>query len=179
MPHANVGVYALPPVDGARLHAELVTELARLGVRATYAWKAFPIRTYARGTIVAVPHAVLVGDAAGADALMGEGISFALEYGIAAAEAIVAAHATGDWRFAGYAHAVETGPLGRKLRRLALGARLFYGRHHRFWFRIAAASPRAQAIGLAWYNGAGGWERPSALAAVAALLRPGPNHVKT
>src|SRR5690349_17943253 len=172
VPHANVGVYALPPVDGARVHAELVAELARLGVRATYPWKAFPIRTYARGTVVAVPHAVLVGDAAGADALMGEGISFALEYGIAAAEAIVAAHATGDWSFAGYARAVATGPLGRKLRRLAVAARLFYGPRHRFWFGVAGASARAQAIGLAWYNGTGGWDERGALAALGALLRP-------
>src|SRR5262245_12242767 len=173
VPHANVGVYALPPVDGARLRAELVTELARLGGPASDGWKAFPIRTYARGTRVAAPHAVLVGDAAGADALMGEGISFALEYGMTAAQAIVRAHATGDWTFRDYARAVETDPIGRKLRRLALAARLFYGRHHRFWFRVAAASPRAQRIGLAWYNGTDGWESRSALAAVGALVRRG------
>src|SRR5207249_686073 len=118
VPHANVGVYALPPVDGARLQAELVTQLAGLGVPASYGWKAFPIRTYARATAVAAPHTVLVGDAAGADALMGEGISFALEYGMTAADAIAHAHATRDWAFRDYAHAVERGALGRKLRRL-------------------------------------------------------------
>jgi flavin-dependent dehydrogenase len=145
-----------------RLHAELVTALAALGATASYGWKAFPIRTYARATAVAGPHAVLVGDAAGVDALMGEGISFALEYGMTAATAIVRAHATDDWSFRDYARAVERGPLGRKLRRLALGARLFYGRHHRLWFRVAAASSRAQAVGLAWYNGTGRWRRREA-----------------
>ena len=173
VPHANAGVYALPPVDGGRLQAELAAELGRLGARPR-PWKAFPIRTWAPGTRVAAPHALLAGDAAGCDVLMGEGISFALEYGMLAADAIVAAHASRDWSFRGYAHGVERGPLGRKLRRLHLGARLFYGRHRRLWFRVAAASARAQAIGLAWYNGVEGWDGRGAGAALAALvgLRP-------
>jgi flavin-dependent dehydrogenase len=153
VPHANVGVYALPPVDGARLEAELAAELARLRAPAGRR-KAFPIRTHA----------------AGCDPLMGEGISFALEYGVLAADAIVAARAEGDWSFAGYTRAVHRGPIGRKLRRLGLSARLFYGRASRLWFAVAAASPRAQAIGLAWYNGVGGWEDRSPLAALAALV---------
>jgi len=168
VPHANVGAYALPPAGGARLRAELDAALADVGARAA-AWKAFPIRTYARGQVVAAPHALLVGDAAGCDPLMGEGISFALEYGRLAAEAILAAHARGEWSFRAYARAVHRGALGRKLRRLSLGARLFYGPHRRLWFRLAAASPRAQAIGLGWYNGTGGWEERGALAALAAL----------
>src|SRR5262249_43994524 len=105
---------------------------------------------------VAAPHALLVGDAAGCDALMGEGISFALEYGTLAADAIVDARRRGDWTFGRYARAVERGSLGRKLRRLALLARLFYGPRRPWWFRVAALSGRAQRIGLDWYNGAGG-----------------------
>src|SRR5439155_20015818 len=100
-----------------------------------------------------------------------EGISFALEYGLLAAEAICEAHGTGDWSFRGYARAVERGPLGRKLRRLGLATRLFYGPRCRLWFRLAAASPHAQAIGLAWYNGVDGWDRRSAFAALAALFK--------
>ena len=169
VPHANVGVYGLPPVDGARLRDELAVELARIGAEPA-GWKAFPIRTHAPGTRVAAPHALLVGDAAGCDPLMGEGISFALEYGMLAADAIVVAHASGDWSFRGYARAVERGVLGRKLRRLYLGARLFYGPRQRLWFRVAAASARAQAIGLAWYNGVDGWDRRGALSALAALV---------
>jgi flavin-dependent dehydrogenase len=137
-------------------------------------WKAFPIRTFDAGTTVAAPHALLVGDAAGVDPLMGEGISFALEYGVLAADALVEGRASADLGCAAYARAVVEGPLGRKLRRLALGTRLFYGPRRRLWFRIAAASRRAQTIGLAWYNGQGGWDRRSPGAALAALvgLRP-------
>ena len=171
VPHANAGVYALPPIDGARLHAELAAELRRIGAPPAATWKAFPIRTYAPGTPVAAPHVLLAGDAAGCDPLMGEGISYALEYGILAADAILAARATGDYRFRSYARAVRRSTLGRKLRRLALGARLFYGPRHRFWFRVAAAHPGAQAIGLAWYNGVDGWEERSVLEALVALVR--------
>jgi flavin-dependent dehydrogenase len=170
VPHANVGVYALPPVDGAWLGRELSGELARIGARADGRRKAFPIRTYGARTRVAAPHAVLVGDAAGCDPLMGEGISFALEYGTLAAEAIVAAHVEREWSFARYARAVARGPIGRKLRRLELAARLFYGPRRRLWFRLAAASARAQAVGLAWYNGVDGWDERGALAALAALV---------
>ena len=168
VPHVNVGVYALPPVDGTRLRSELAVELGLFGAAAT-GWQAFPIHAYVGPPRLAAPHAVLVGDAAGVDPLMGEGISFALEYGLLAAEAVCDAHATGDWSFRGYARAVERGPLGRKLRRLSLATRLFYGRRHRLWFRLAAASRRAQTIGLAWYNGVDGWDRRSAFAALAAL----------
>jgi hypothetical protein len=53
-----------------------------------------------------------------------------------------------------------------------LGARLFYGQWSRLWFRVAAASPRAQAIGLAWYNGTDGWDERGAWAALRALVMP-------
>src|SRR5262249_33036594 len=113
VPHANVGVYALPPVDGVHLQAELRQTLAGVGAEPR-AWKAFPIRTYASGAAVAAPHALLVGDAAGADPPMGGGIAFALEYGVLAADAILAARATGDWSFRSYARAVARGAIGRK-----------------------------------------------------------------
>jgi len=168
-PHANVGVYALPPADGARMQRELTGILATIDARTT-TWKAFPIRALTPASVVAAPRALLVGDAAGVDPLMGEGISFALEYGDLAAQAIVEARATGDWSFAGYPRAVHRGPIGRKLRRLGLGARLFYGRASSLMFRIANASARGQAIGLRWYNGVDGWDERGAGRALWALL---------
>ncbi|MFN8545672.1 MAG: NAD(P)/FAD-dependent oxidoreductase [Candidatus Binatia bacterium] len=160
VPHANVGVYALPPVEGTRLKAELTETLADVGA-ALRSWQAFPIHTYAPGAPVSAPGVVLVGDAAGVDPLMGEGISFSLEYGLLAADAIVAAHARDGRAFAGYARAVHRGPIGRKLRFLGRAARVFYGRAGGIAFHLAAASPRAQAVGLKWYNGVDGLdERP-------------------
>ena len=169
VPHANVGVYALPPADGLRMQRELAGIVRDIGARAA-PWKAFPIRTLTPRSAVAAPRALLVGDAAGVDPLMGEGISFALEYGDLAAQAVVEAVTTGDWSFGGYARAVQDGPIGRKLRRLGLGARLFYGRASALMFRLAGASARGQAIGLRWYNGVDGWDERSAAHALWALL---------
>ena len=169
VPHANVGAYALPPADGTRMQRELADILGTIGARAT-TWKAFPIRVLTRHSAVAAPRALLVGDAAGVDPLLGEGISFALEYGDLAARTLIEAQATGDWSFARYAPAVHGGPIGRKLRRLALGARLFYGRVSGIMFRVAGASARAQAIGLRWYNGVDGWDERSAARAMWTLL---------
>jgi geranylgeranyl reductase family protein len=152
-PHANVGVYGLPPVDGARLDDELRRLLAELGADQRTRRQAFPIRTWVPGITVAAPRALLVGDAAGVDPLMGEGISFALEYGVLAADAIVRALGRGDFGFGDYAAAVHGGPLGRKLALLDAVARRFYGPQGWLWFRLARLSGRARRMGLEWYNG--------------------------
>jgi flavin-dependent dehydrogenase len=151
------------------MQRELAEILSTIDARAA-TWKAFPIRALTPQSVVAAPRALLVGDAAGVDPLMGEGISFALEYGELAAQAVVEARATGDWSFARYARGVHAGPIGRKLRRLHFGARLFYGRASSLMFRLASASARGQAIGLRWYNGVDGWDERSAASAMWALL---------
>jgi flavin-dependent dehydrogenase len=170
--HVNVGVYALPPASGAQLQLELAAVLADVGARPTR-WEAFPIRTCVPGAPVGAPHALLVGDAAGCDPLMGEGISYALEYGITAADAIVTSRAQGGDASALYRRAVETGVMARKLRRLEWASRRFYGRRAAWWFGLARLSRRAQHVGLAWYNGIGAWDERSGWAALAALMRPG------
>src|SRR5262249_6129854 len=148
-PHVNVGVYALPPASGAQLQRELAAALAGVGARATR-WQAFPIRTFVSGAPVAAPHALLVGDAAGCDPLMGEGISCALEYGILAADAIVAARTQGVEAAAGYQRAVRAGAMARKLRRLEWASRHFYGPRAAWGFRLARLTRRARPVGLDW-----------------------------
>jgi flavin-dependent dehydrogenase len=166
--HVNVGVYALPPVSGESVQRELARVLDDVGARPTR-WQAFPIRTFVPGAPVASLQTLLVGDAAGCDPLMGEGISYALEYGMMAADAI----AGGGDVAASYARTVAVSPTARKLRRLDWGARRFYGRHGAWWFRLARLSRRAQAIGLAWYNGVDHWDERSGWAALRALVWPG------
>jgi flavin-dependent dehydrogenase len=167
VPHLNIGAYTLHPI-GTRLDDALHEYLAELGA-SPVRWQAFPIHWYAPGARLAGPHVLLTGDAAGADPLMGEGISLALEYGRHAAAAAVAAWHDGDFSGAAYERAIRRSWFGRKLGRLHLGARLFYGRAWPLWFAIAAGSQRLQAIGLKWYNGVDGWDRRSGWAALAAV----------
>jgi hypothetical protein len=58
---------------------------------------------------------LLVGDAAGAEPVFGEGIAPALGYGQVAAAAIERAFATNDFTFAGYRRQVLSSPVGRYL----------------------------------------------------------------
>ena len=166
--HVNIGAYAVD-TPGALLTRVVECELARIGAEVRPRFQAFPIHWYQSRAPLAGRRVMLVGDAAGVDPLMGEGISFALEYGCRAADSIDTAFAGGDFSFAAYERGVRASWLGRKLRRLNLAVRLFYGPTWRVWFGIAARSARARELGLRWYNGIDGWDRRSGWDAARAL----------
>ncbi len=171
VPHANIGVYHVEAEGtGPLLQRVLADYLQRLEAPRV-AIKSFPIRWYGRGVRVAAPNVLLAGDAAGCDALMGEGISYAMEYGRFAAGAVRRGLANGDYSFASYESEIAGSWLGKKLRRLEMATRLFYGPAWRLWFAIAAGSPVAREIGIRWYNGVDGWDRRSGWEALAAWLQ--------
>jgi geranylgeranyl reductase family protein len=170
-PHVNVGAYTLTP-EGKRTNDALTDYLAEMTSARPHR-SAFPIRWYRSGTRIAAPHVLLAGDAAGVDPLMGEGISLAMEYGSFAAGAIRHAVQSGDFSGASYQRAVESSWLGRKLSRLHLATRLFYGPTWRFWFALAEHSSRLRGIGLRWYNGIDEWDRRSGWEAVRSVLGGG------
>jgi flavin-dependent dehydrogenase len=168
-PALNLGAYALDRGEAVSLTA-LVREHARgLGV-VSPRLEAFPIRWYdARGPI-ALPGALLAGDAAGCDPLMGEGISYAFEYARLAADHVAEAFERGQFDFAEYTRAVAHSWFGRKLRRLGTVARVFYGRGARLGFALASRSRRLQDVGIRWYNGVGDWDRISGWQALGRAL---------
>lgn len=86
-----------------------------------------PLRWLERGAPLSAPHVLLVGDAAGACALFGEGISPALGYGELAAGALARGFARGDLSFSSYTRDVSWSALGRALHRRRVLARLVYG----------------------------------------------------
>lgn len=167
-PHANIGAYAVTP-SGTALDEAFDEYLGELGA-GTPRRVAFPIHWYEPGARIASDGAWLVGDAAGVDPLMGEGISLAMEYGELAAGAIIAAVRRRDGDARAYQRAFEQSWLGAKLRRLHLATRLFYGPTWRVAFALAERSRRLRALGLRWYNGVDGWDRRSGWEAVGALL---------
>ena len=93
-----------------------------------------PIRWFSPFSRFAVPRVVLVGDAAGADGIFGEGISIALGYGKLAAGAIRDAVARDDYSFRSYRGRVLTSPLGRALT-LRTGITHILYRLHWEWFQ--------------------------------------------
>jgi flavin-dependent dehydrogenase len=95
----------------------LAKEMARHGYNINdYEIKGHPIRWYSPQNQVSVPRVLLVGDAAGADPIFGEGISIALGYGAVAAREIAESHQRNEFSFHGYK---------RRLVRSALGQTLF------------------------------------------------------
>lgn len=83
-----------------------------------------PVQNYSR------PRVLLVGDAAGIEPWLGEGISVALAYGPVAAETICSALESKDYSFANYGKNINRSSLGAFLNRNRLLARYFY--HKRF-----------------------------------------------
>ncbi len=93
-----------------------------------------PIRWFSPFNRFAVPRVVLVGDAAGADGVFGEGISIALGYGRIAAQAIQAAVASNDYSFRDYGRRILASPLGQALT-LRTGITHILYRLHWAWFQ--------------------------------------------
>lgn len=129
-PFMNRGVFdsrARPEKPKADLKEILAAEMAERDRRLDdYELKGHPIRWWSARGRFARPRVLLVGDAAGADPLMGEGISFALGYGGPASEAIIDAFARGDFSFDTYAARLLDHPLFVHLRLRVRLARVAY-----------------------------------------------------
>jgi menaquinone-9 beta-reductase len=109
------------------LQAALADEFGRHGYRlAEYKLEAHPLRWFEPGSAFSAPHVLLAGDAAGADALFGEGISIALGYGELAARAIQAAFVSNDFSFREYRKTILRSQLGQALGRRTWMAKLYY-----------------------------------------------------
>lgn len=80
-----------------------------------YKLKGHPIRWWGKDGRFSQPRVILVGDAAGTDPLFGEGISFALGYGVPAAKAINDAFARQEFSFSTYADIVQRETLFKQL----------------------------------------------------------------
>jgi flavin-dependent dehydrogenase len=131
--HMNRGIYDAriqTNTPRAALKSSLETMLADRDVDADGCEvMGHPIRWFDPRSVFSIPHVLWVGDAAGADPLMGEGIAYALAYGHVAASAISDAFSTNDFRFADYRDRILAHPLGASLRRRARIANWLYRIH--------------------------------------------------
>lgn len=134
------GIYdsnAVSQTERAPLRDVLAAEMAVQGYSlADYPLKGHPIRWYEPANKPAIRHILLVGDALGAGALLGEGISPALGYGRVAAQEIVSAFARNDFRFRSYKGRLLRSRLGGSLWRRTFIAKLFYLFETDFWQRF-------------------------------------------
>jgi flavin-dependent dehydrogenase len=109
------------------LRNSLAGEFRRHGYNLNdYKLEGHPLRWFEAKSAFSAPHILLVGDAAGADALFGEGNSIALGYGEFAARAIRDAFTRNDFSFRGYKAGLLRSEMGKSLRRRTWWARFFY-----------------------------------------------------
>jgi flavin-dependent dehydrogenase len=101
-----------------------------------YKLEGHPLRWFEARSVFSSPRILLVGDAAGADALFGEGISIALGYGEFAAHAIRDAFTRQDFSFHGYKASILHSEMGKSLRRRTWWARFFYRLRWRAFQRL-------------------------------------------
>ena len=131
------GIYdsnAVPQTERAPLREVLAAEMAAHGYSLEDAeLKGHPIRWYEPANKPATRHILLVGDALGAGALLGEGISPALGYGRIAADEIQSAFRKNDFSFRGYTLRLLRSGLGGSLWRRTFIAKLFYLFETDFW----------------------------------------------
>lgn len=157
---------------------EFTRALAERGVAPGAArWKGFPERAFDPRLPPAMPRALLVGDAAGIDPLMGEGIAQSFAYAEIAAETILGARRRDDYRFLDYRPRLFRSPLGRELRLTARTADTLYSaRHFPFWISLLFDSATVRnVVGEALAEGGGLSSRLGriTLAAVGRLISRG------
>lgn len=142
----NVGIMHYPTDrrSGGWLTERLREGLAHWGVELpSKGAKGWPVYGYEPGSVIAAPRLLTIGDAAGIDALTGEGIAVAMEQAILAGDDIAAALRSGELGFAGFGAKVRRAVVGRELtldRRLA---RLLYqgGDGWKEWMSLVLFDP--------------------------------------
>ncbi len=118
-PRMSCGVYD-SRMDVSRSRASLPDHLTAGVLRAerrgqNLKLQGHPIHWFSPKNLLSAPGVVLVGDAAGADPLFGEGIGVGLGYGAEAAKAIQRGFARHDFSFAGYKRSILFSDVGRYL----------------------------------------------------------------
>ncbi len=141
VPTMNRGLFDArvhPERPRAELKSVLETELEARSVNPTEVHlMGHPERWFDARAPHSAPRIVLAGDAAGTEPLIGEGISHALNFGMVAADAVVAAFAREDFSFRDYNRVVARSALGRRLRLKRLLAHFFYGNRTEWQYRLA------------------------------------------
>jgi menaquinone-9 beta-reductase len=141
----NVGLMHYP---ASRKGGSELTRMLREGLwahglelppKGTRGWPVWGFHPRAR---VSAPRIVTVGDAAGIDALTGEGIAVAMEQAVVAGDAIDEALTRGDYAFRDYRRRLCRAVVGRELELDRWLARLLYGsRGWKDWLSLVLYDP--------------------------------------
>ena len=155
------GAYALRPdpeslSPGATtpdVGALLLARLDRMGLDGGFKLKRFSERGLSLHEPLARPRALLVGEAAGIDPALGEGIAQAIFYGATAGPYLARCLDRGDLSFADWPDALRRSRVGLDLRIRAAFTPWLYGRARPFMEGWAARSPDLAVAGMRYWAG--------------------------
>ncbi len=145
----NVGIMHHPStaLGGRALDRLLASALRRYGVELPHPARGWPAWPYDAAAPVSAAHLLCVGDAAGIDALTGEGIAVGFEQGQVAAGAITRALGNDDFAFSAYRSELRRAVVGRELALDDLAARCLYGSaDYRAWLSLVMFDERMLAL---------------------------------
>ena len=150
------GIYMLtqgvdrPTVD---IRARLLSRLSEIGAEPAGPLKRFAERGLSLYEPLAADRVLLVGEAAGIDPVLGEGIPQAILYAQAAAAYLARCVADGDFRFGGYRRAMRAARIGTDLRIRTPATHLVYGRMRPVIERWVTSSTALARAGMAYFAG--------------------------
>jgi flavin-dependent dehydrogenase len=149
------GVYHLKLDDAdVDIHALLAARLRDRGLDIErYRLKRFAERGFELHQPYAAPRVLLVGEAAGIDALTGEGIAQAIAYGAFAGPYIAEKLRSGDFEFGDFARRLARSPVGVELAVRARILPLFFGKHRAKVERFLAGTPDFVSVGVEHFAG--------------------------
>jgi len=154
----NVGVLHYPSrfFSGGALERLLERVLARYGVQLPGGARGWPAWPYEPRASLSSPHLICTGDAAGIDALTGEGIAVGLEEGPLVAATVDEALTTQRYTMEDHGRAVREAVVGRELALDDRLARLLYAPSgHELWLSLVLFDARMLALYAARVSGSG------------------------
>jgi len=143
----NVGICEWRHQKARDVKADLIEYLRESELDAERAdFRFFPERPFTPRGPFCAPGVILVGDAAGIDAFLGEGISYCFEYGMLAATSLAAALNHDDYNFLNHFKTLKWSRCGKELMVTWMATNLFYGRLHRSFVKAGIMDDQTVAI---------------------------------
>jgi flavin-dependent dehydrogenase len=133
----------------------LKRRLSELGLDpGRYRMKRFSERGFESGESISRPHTLLVGEAAGIDPILGEGIPQAIDYGALAGHYLAERLGEGDLRFEDWGRRVRRSTLGKDLRlRTEVMRRYYHGWMRESIERYLIEEPSFLRLGMQYFGG--------------------------
>jgi flavin-dependent dehydrogenase len=148
------GIYHMNTAPRKDLKEVLQRALLERGIDpSAVAYKPFSERGYVHGAEISRPSLLLVGEAAGIDAVTGEGIAHATVYARIAASVVARGFARGELHFQSYGARMRGTLMAQHLRQSSFIAPYVYGRRAQHFAAFLAARPEVVAACAEWYEG--------------------------